>query len=248
MKKYFIDLMVVVGTWVACMWLLFYLSNLNQVLGKNVDNSIDNESELGYDEKELKTKYYITTGSQGYREVKGEEIESVVLEELMLEVEEAENKKKVEEIKRLDQLAKEKELARLEEVKRKEEAKRKQEELKAKEKASKKDTYDSDWETFNASYYTAYCTSCSGITATGIDVRKTITYKGYRIVAADPKVLPMGTIVEIETPHETFKAYVGDKGGAIKGHKLDILVKTKSQAYDLGRHDVKLRVIEYPKK
>ena len=226
------------------MWLLFYLSNLNQVLGKNVDNSIDNESELGYDEKELKTKYYITTGSQGYREVKGEEIESVVLEELMLEVEEAENKKKVEEIKRLDQLAKEKELARLEDVKRKEEAKRKQEELKAKEEASKKDTYDSKWRTFEATHYSAFCDTCSGTgkTASGVSVAKSIYYKGYRVIATNQNEIPMWSIVEVKTPNGTYEAVALDTGGFGAGG-IDVLVDSTKTAYKLGRFDVQVRII-----
>src|SRR5690606_1324618 len=59
------------------------------------------------------------------------------------------------------------------------------------------DTVNSDTKTkhlgeFEATFYTAFCpTGCTGITATGIDVRNTIYYEGKRIIAVDPKVIPL---------------------------------------------------------
>ncbi|WP_107951016.1 3D domain-containing protein [Lysinibacillus parviboronicapiens] len=105
-----------------------------------------------------------------------------------------------------------------------------------------------EWQQFNASYYGSDCTGCSGITATGINVRETIYYHGLRIVAVDPTVIPLGTIVEIKTPYESFRAISADKGGAIKGHKLDILVESERIAARYGRHHVQLRIVQYPEK
>ncbi|MFJ7648609.1 3D domain-containing protein [Lysinibacillus sp. NPDC097279] len=102
------------------------------------------------------------------------------------------------------------------------------------------------WLQFNASYYGPDCNGCSGITVTGINVRKTIYYNSLRIVAVDPTVLPLGTIVEIKTPYETFRAISADIGGAIKGYKLDILVESEERATKYGRHYVQLRIIRYP--
>ncbi|MFJ5764219.1 3D domain-containing protein [Lysinibacillus sp. NPDC093210] len=102
------------------------------------------------------------------------------------------------------------------------------------------------WMKFNASYYGPDCKGCSGITVTGINVRETNYYNGLRIVAVDPSVLPLGTIVEIKTPYESFRAISADKGGAIKGYKLDILVESEEVATKYGRHNVQVRIIQYP--
>lgn len=103
--------------------------------------------------------------------------------------------------------------------------------------------FDSDWMTFEATNYTPYCTGCSGVTAVGLDVRKSIYYNNYRIIATDPKVIPMWSLVEVVTPYETFKAIAADTGGDIKNHRIDILVATKQEAYELGRFNVQIRII-----
>ena len=96
---------------------------------------------------------------------------------------------------------------------------------------------------YNGSYYTPYCTGCSGITKTGVDVRNTIYHQGMRVVAVDPRVIPLHSIVQVTTPHESFKAIALDTGGAIKGHKIDILVADKATAISLGRHTVYIKVL-----
>ncbi|MDD1503179.1 3D domain-containing protein [Lysinibacillus sp. CNPSo 3705] len=101
-----------------------------------------------------------------------------------------------------------------------------------------------EWLNFHATYYGNDCIGCSGITATGINVQKTIYFKGLRIVAVDPTIIPLGTIVEIKTPNERFKAIAADKGGAIKGYRLDILVESERVSAQYGRHDVQLRIIK----
>lgn len=90
-----------------------------------------------------------------------------------------------------------------------------------------------------ATHYTARCTGCSGITYTGIDVRNKITHKGYGIVAVDPAIIPLKSIVVIDGKH--YKAL--DIGSAIKGARIDILVKTKKEAYKKGRVNKKIQVI-----
>ena len=99
-------------------------------------------------------------------------------------------------------------------------------------------------QTFNATYYSAYCpTGCAGVTATGDDVSSSIYVKGKRVIAVDPSVIPLGSTVRVTTPNETFEATALDTGGLIKGNRIDILVESTEKAYSLGRHDVKVEVL-----
>lgn len=95
-----------------------------------------------------------------------------------------------------------------------------------------------------ATAYTAFCnTGCIGITSNGTNVKNTIYKDGYRVVAVDPKVIPMGSLLYIESKNENFVAVADDTGGDIKGRRVDILVKNKSIAYDFGRQDIKVTVL-----
>ncbi|WP_341302253.1 3D domain-containing protein [Lysinibacillus sp. FSL H8-0500] len=109
---------------------------------------------------------------------------------------------------------------------------------------SRSENSHNEWVNFHATYYGHDCRGCSGITATGINVRNRIYFNHLRIVAVDPTIIPLGTIVEIQTPYERFKAIAADKGGAIKGHRLDILVESERIAAQYGRHDVQLLIIK----
>ena len=92
-----------------------------------------------------------------------------------------------------------------------------------------------------SSAYTSTCKGCTGITSSGYNVRNTIYYNGYRVIAADRSVLPLGTLVNIEG---VGKAVVLDTGGAIKGNKIDILVSNDNEAYSYGRkHNIKVTVL-----
>src|SRR5690625_2122207 len=95
--------------------------------------------------------------------------------------------------------------------------------------------------TFTATHYTAYCEGCSGITYNGTDVRNTIYKDGYNVIAVDPNVIELGTIVTIEYSNgETIQAIADDIGGAIKGNRIDILVQSKDEAYSKGVKEVKV--------
>lgn len=99
--------------------------------------------------------------------------------------------------------------------------------------------------TVEATFYTAFCpTGCNGITATGLDVRNTIyTADGYRIIAVDPSVIPLGSIVKVSLENgDSFTAKAEDTGGAIKGGRIDVLVATKSEARRLGRQSAKVEI------
>lgn len=88
-----------------------------------------------------------------------------------------------------------------------------------------------------ATAYTPYCTGCSGISAAGINLRANPNMK---LIAADPRVIPMGTKVWVEGYGH---AVVGDTGGAIKGNRIDVLMPTKAQAYKWGRKQVKIKIL-----
>lgn len=89
-----------------------------------------------------------------------------------------------------------------------------------------------------ATAYTAYCAGCSGITATGINLRKNPNKK---VIAVDPRVIPLGSKVWVEGYGE---AIAGDTGGAIKGNKIDLFMSSKSSAYKWGRRTVTIKVYQ----
>ncbi|QTD42921.1 LysM peptidoglycan-binding and 3D domain-containing protein [Sporosarcina sp. Te-1] len=88
-----------------------------------------------------------------------------------------------------------------------------------------------------ATAYTAYCTGCSGTTAYGIDLRSNPDQK---VIAVDPKLIPLGTKVWVEGYGE---AIAGDTGGAIKGHKIDVFIPSYENAMEWGVKKVKIKVL-----
>lgn len=96
-----------------------------------------------------------------------------------------------------------------------------------------------------ATFYTARCEGCTGITKTGIDVMETIyTPDGKRIIAVDPSILELGTLVKVTLENgDSFEARAEDTGGAIKGSRIDILVESRDEAYRLGKQSAKVEII-----
>lgn len=89
-----------------------------------------------------------------------------------------------------------------------------------------------------ATAYTAYCEGCSGKTAYGLDLRANPDMK---VIAVDPKVIPLGTKVWVEGYGV---AIAGDTGGAIKGNKIDVFIPSHDDAMDWGVKKVKIKVLE----
>lgn len=83
---------------------------------------------------------------------------------------------------------------------------------------------------------TAYC--LKGRTASGVP-----TQRG--IVAADPKVLPLGSVVKVHAGKYSGVYRVMDTGAKIRGNKIDVYVPTSSEAMRFGRQAVKLEVLSY---
>lgn len=91
--------------------------------------------------------------------------------------------------------------------------------------------------TMTATAYTASCAGCSGITATGINLKANPNQK---VISVDPTVIPLGSKVWVEGYGE---AIAGDTGGAIKGNVIDIFIPTKQEALNWGRKTVKVKIL-----
>ena len=72
---------------------------------------------------------------------------------------------------------------------------------------------------------------------------------GYGIVAVDPKVIPLGTKLYIESP-DGGKSWTygyciaGDTGGAIKGNKVDLCFNTYKECIKFGRRSATVYVLD----
>ncbi|WP_413774809.1 LysM peptidoglycan-binding domain-containing protein [Cytobacillus firmus] len=89
-----------------------------------------------------------------------------------------------------------------------------------------------------ATAYTADCEGCSGITATGINLKENPDQK---VISVDPNVIPLGTKVHVEGYGN---AVAGDTGGAIKGNKIDIFMPSQEDAINFGRKTVKVTILD----
>ncbi|MGI2329717.1 ubiquitin-like domain-containing protein [Planococcus sp. YIM B11945] len=89
----------------------------------------------------------------------------------------------------------------------------------------------------SATAYTANCAGCSGITATGINLKSN---PGIKLIAVDPSVIPLGSKVWVEGYGY---AIAGDTGGAINGNKIDLFYADQSAALAFGRKQVKIKIL-----
>src|SRR5215204_355479 len=85
--------------------------------------------------------------------------------------------------------------------------------------------------TFTATAYTL-----RGRTASGGGVRR-------GIIAADRRVLSIGTRVRLEAGSYSGESLVADPGGAVRGRKIDIWMPSNGEAMRFGRRHVKLTVL-----
>ena len=81
---------------------------------------------------------------------------------------------------------------------------------------------------------TAYC--LKGRTASGSGVRR-------GIVAADPRILPLGTRIQVNAGGYSGTYTVADTGGGVKGRHLDFWVASCSEATRFGRRTVMVSVV-----
>jgi 3D (Asp-Asp-Asp) domain-containing protein len=90
----------------------------------------------------------------------------------------------------------------------------------------------------STSAFTANCRGCSGITTTGINLKKNPNLK---VIAVDPRVIKLGTKVYVEGYGY---AIAGDTGGAIKGNKIDLFMPNHASALKWGRRTVKIKILK----
>ena len=81
--------------------------------------------------------------------------------------------------------------------------------------------------------------SADGITASGY----TVWTNGFKSVAADPRVLPLGSMVSVPGYDAASVVPVLDVGGAIKGNRLDVLFPLHAEAKKWGSQ--RLPVVEW---
>ncbi|PFF35449.1 enterotoxin [Bacillus cereus] len=98
--------------------------------------------------------------------------------------------------------------------------------------------------TVEATAYTAHPSENGGtyggrvLTAMGHDLTANPNMK---MIAVDPKVIPLGSKVWVEGYGE---AIAGDTGGAIKGNRIDVLLGSDSAAQKWGRKTVKVKILK----
>jgi 3D (Asp-Asp-Asp) domain-containing protein len=103
------------------------------------------------------------------------------------------------------------------------------------------DAEDSSSPLFPPTSYVATAYSLRGKTASGRMVSR-------GLIAADPRVLPLGSRVRLEHPGYTGEYLVADTGGMIRGKRIDIWIPTSGEAMRFGKRTVKLTVLSYPAK
>jgi len=84
--------------------------------------------------------------------------------------------------------------------------------------------------------YVATAYSLRGRTASGQMVSK-------GLIAADPRVLPLGSRVRLEAGAYSGEYLVADTGGMIRGRRIDIWTPSSREAMRFGRRPVKLTVL-----
>jgi 3D (Asp-Asp-Asp) domain-containing protein len=89
-----------------------------------------------------------------------------------------------------------------------------------------------------AQTYEATAYSLRGRTASG-------RYVTRGLIAADPRVLPLGTRVRLEAGSFSGEYLVADTGGAVKGRRIDIWTPSTREALQFGRRPVKLTVLSF---
>ncbi len=86
-------------------------------------------------------------------------------------------------------------------------------------------------QTFRATAY-----ALRGRTRSGAYVRR-------GVIAADPRVLPLGSVVQLKAGKYTGVYTVHDTGKRIKGNIIDVWVPTNGEARQFGRQKIKLHVL-----
>lgn len=90
------------------------------------------------------------------------------------------------------------------------------------------------------------CGKTDGITASGYDLTGH-TWQSARCVATGWDVFPKGSKLYIEfegAPKYNGIYYVRDKGGAIKGRRIDLFIETRQGCLEFGRRKARVTVLQ----
>ncbi|MEH6845123.1 enterotoxin [Bacillus thuringiensis] len=175
-------------------------------------------------------------------EEKAKEIAKAKEEERAREIAKAKEEEKAREIAKAKEEEKAREIVKAKEEERAREIAKAKEEERAKE-VSKNNIQSAKRElTVVATAYTADPSENGTyggrvLTAMGHDLTAN---PNMRIIAVDPKVIPLGSKVWVEGYGE---AIAGDTGSAIKGNRIDVLMGSKSKAMNWGRKTVKVKIL-----
>ncbi|OPD52962.1 cell wall-binding protein EntB [Bacillus thuringiensis] len=175
-------------------------------------------------------------------EERAREIAKAKEEEKAQEIAKAKEEERAREIAKAKEEEKAQEIAKAKEEERAREIAKAKEEERAKE-VSKNNIQSAKRElTVVATAYTADPSENGTyggrvLTAMGHDLTAN---PNMRIIAVDPKVIPLGSKVWVEGYGE---AIAGDTGSAIKGNRIDVLMGSKSKAMNWGRKTVKVKIL-----
>ena len=89
--------------------------------------------------------------------------------------------------------------------------------------------------TFEATAY-----ALRGRTRTGVYVRR-------GVIAADPSVLPLGSVVQLSAGKYSGVYTVHDTGGKIRGEVIDVWMPSNKEARQFGRQNVRVQVLKMGK-
>ncbi|OSX96674.1 hypothetical protein S3E15_00305 [Bacillus mycoides] len=192
--------------------------------------------------EEAKAQAQAQAIAKAKEEAKAQEIEKVK-EEAKAQAQEIAKAKEEAKVREMEK-AKAQEIAKAkEEAKAREIEKAKAKEATKTQEVSKNNTQSAKRElTVVATAYTADPSENGTyggrvLTAMGHDLTEN---PNMRIIAVDPKVIPLGSKVWVEGYGE---AIAGDTGSAIKGNRIDVLMGSKSKAMNWGRQTVKVKIL-----
>jgi len=65
------------------------------------------------------------------------------------------------------------------------------------------------------------------------------------LIAADPRVLPLGSRVRLEAGPYSGEYLVADTGGMVRGRRIDIWTPSSREAMRFGKRMIKLTVLSF---
>ncbi|MBP0773793.1 cell wall-binding protein EntB [Bacillus anthracis] len=181
-------------------------------------------------------------------EVKVQEVAKAKEEAKAQEIAKAKEEAKAQEIAKAKEEAKAQEIAKAKEEAKAQEIAKAKEEAKAREALKAKEESKNNAQSAKRELTVVATAYTADPSENGTYGGRVLTAMGHgltanpnmRIIAVDPKVIPLGSKVWVEGYGE---AIAGDTGSAIKGNRIDVLMGSKSKAMNWGRQTVKVKIL-----